>query len=74
MSAWWDEDHKICLLTVDEFNSLPEGTQLECINGKIVTKGVDYIDLETRYGHIAYGVTGSHPLRTKLLFITEGNK
>jgi hypothetical protein len=45
----------INLLTPDELGLLPEGTVLGCINGKTVVKGKDEIDMDTRYGRLAYG-------------------
>ena len=68
MSCFWDEDCKVCLVTPEEFNALPDGTKLTCINGHKFVKGVDPIDDEnTRFGHLAYGVTGKHKLRQRLL-------
>ena len=63
MSAWWDEDHKLLLITPEEFAVLPDGEVLACIDGSTFTKGVDEIDDDTRAGHLAYGVVGNHPLR-----------
>lgn len=51
----WNKD--LWLLTVDEYNSLPVGTQLQCIDEEIVIKGSDYIDMDTRFELIAYGLT-----------------
>lgn len=67
MSAWWDQDHKLLLLTGDEFAALPDGTELTCIDDEIVVKGRDEIDDDTRGGCLAYGVTGNHPLRVAKL-------
>lgn len=63
MSAWWDEDKELLLLTPAEFAQLPDGTALTCIDGEVAIKGTDYIDDDTRFGHLAYGVVGDHPLR-----------
>ena len=51
----WDEE--LWLLTVEEYNTLRDGTHLKCIDNEVVTKGVDYIDMDTRFGLIAYGLT-----------------
>lgn len=67
MSAWWDEDRKLMLITPAEFEALPDGTELTCIDDTTAIKGVDEIDMDTRFGHIAYGVTGDHPLRLEHL-------
>jgi hypothetical protein len=71
MSAWWDEDHKLCLLTPAEFAALPDGEELTCIDDEVAIKGRDYIDGDTRAGHMAYGVVGDHPLRVALLAKTS---
>ena len=63
MSAWWDEDRKLLLVTPEEFAELPDGTELTCIDDTVAVKGRDEIDDDTRAGHMAYGVTGCHPLR-----------
>jgi len=63
MSAWWDEDHKLLLVTPEELAALPDGTELTAIDDEIVVKGRDEIDDDQRGGHLAYGVTGNHPLR-----------
>ena len=67
MSAWWDADHKLCLLTLQEYNDRPDGTLLECIDGEQLVKGQGYVDDDTRGGHLAWGVIGEHPLRLRLL-------
>jgi len=68
MASWWDEDHKLLLVTQEEFDALPDGTVLTCIDDTTVTKGSDdYIDDDTRGGCLAYGVTGDHPLRVAQL-------
>lgn len=63
MSAWWDEDHKLLLVTPEEFAALPDGEVLTCINGSTAVKGAEEIDDDVRGGHMAYGVVGDHPLR-----------
>lgn len=63
MSAWWDEDHKLLLITPEELAALPDGEALTCIDDTTAIKGFDAIDDDIRGGHLAYGVTGSHPLR-----------
>lgn len=56
MSAWWDETKTLWLLTTDEFAALPDGTVLTCIDGETAIKGKDFIDNDTRFGHMAYGL------------------
>lgn len=58
----WNEE--LYLFTPDEFNQLPDGTVLTSIDGETSIKGIDDIDMDTRFGHIAYGVTNpnNHPL------------
>ena len=58
----WNEN--LWLFTVDEYNQLPDGIVLTSIGGDTATKGVDYIDMDVRFGHIAYGINGpllNHP-------------
>lgn len=50
----WDEE--LWLFTPEEFEKIPIGTVLECIDGKFYTIGKDEIDMDTRFGCIAFGV------------------
>jgi len=64
MSPWDDEgENSLMLFTVAEFEKLPDGVELECIDGEKAIKGTDYIDMDTRFGHIAYGIR--NPLNHK---------
>jgi len=59
----WNET--LWLFTTEEFNKLPDGTVLTSIDNNRAVKGIDNIDLDTRYGHIAWGVQeplSDHPL------------
>ena len=66
----WNET--LWLFTKEEFNKLPDGFELTDIMGGKAIKGKDYVDMDTRFGHLAYGVKGpllDHPeaeLLTKL--------
>lgn len=52
----WDKtDDPLWLLTVEEFNQCRPGTDLGCINGSVYTIGEDDIDLDIRFGLIAFG-------------------
>ena len=51
----WDDN--LWLLTAEEFTKLPYGVILKCIDGRLYTKNVDYIDPDVRFGCIAYGFT-----------------
>lgn len=73
MSAWWDEDHELLLVTPAESAALPGGTALTDINGDTAVKGRDEIDDDTRFGHLAFGVTGDHPLRLAKIVFTPTN-
>jgi len=53
MIKWNDT---LWLFTEAEFNKLPDGIELTCIDGDKVVKGVDVIDMDTRANHIAFGV------------------
>lgn len=54
MKKWND---KLWLLTKEEFTELSDGVKLKCIKGTFAIKGKDYIDEDTRFGCIAYGLT-----------------
>lgn len=66
MTRWEGE---LFLLTPAEYKQLPDGTILTCINGEDKIKGADYIDQETRFGHLAYGVKDpwNHELKDMFL-------
>lgn len=68
MQAW--NEHGLYLFTLEEFDQLPDGTELESImNDKKVIKGKDIISLDNRFGYIAYGVKDpwNHPLKDLFL-------
>lgn len=74
----WDSNktNPLYLFTKEEFDSLPDGFSLECIDGTIKVKGKDPIDKDTRFGYIAYGVRDllNHPEKNLLLtFILKTN-
>jgi hypothetical protein len=54
MNPWKDD---LWLLTEAELEVVPPGTVLTSIFGDKVTVGTDYIDTDTRFGYIAYGLT-----------------
>lgn len=59
----WDREEQhpdglLWLLTPKEFKELPDGTVLESINGTFAFKGKDDIDLDDRFGFIAWGLRG----------------
>ena len=57
MGAYWDDEKTLWLVTPEEFERLPDGFVLTAIDGEIVIKGKDHIDMDTRLGHIAYGAS-----------------
>ena len=58
-NAWTlDDGRTIYLLTPERFAKLSDGTKLVCIDGEEVVKGVDKIDQDTRFGHLAFGTLG----------------
>jgi len=65
----WSKDDDLYLFTVDEYNQLPDGIELTCIDGDKLVKGKDHIDMDTRGGYIAFGVNDpwNHPLKDKFL-------
>jgi hypothetical protein len=52
----WSEETDLWLLTPAEFDQLPDGTELGCIDDETHVKGRDRIDNDTRFGHLAYGI------------------
>lgn len=67
----WSKETGLYLFTKEEYDKLPDGFVLTCIDGTERTKGVDYIDLDTRFGYLAYGVVNpaEHPDQEILLMI-----
>lgn len=63
----WDET--LYLFTPEEFEQLPDGIELTCIDDDTAVKGKDKIDMDTRYGHLAWGVRDpwNHPLKDLFL-------
>ncbi len=63
----WDD--KLYLLTPEEFEQLPDGIELTCIDNTKAVKSKDIIDQDVRFGHLAYGVTDpwNHPLKDLFL-------
>lgn len=57
MGAWWDEEKILWLVTPEEFALLPDGFVLHAIDGEQAVKGRDWIDMDTRFGHLAYGAS-----------------
>ena len=69
MTPWSKEENPVLwLLTPEEFSQIPNETVMDCIDGTTVIKGKDYIDNDTRGGHLAFGIRGieNHPLRNLL--------
>jgi hypothetical protein len=64
----WNEDG-LYLFTPEEYERLPDGTELSCIDNSVAVKGTDKIDMDTRFYHIAYGVKDpwNHPLKDLFL-------
>lgn len=55
-SGRWDEEaDELRLLTPAEFERVPDGATLVTISNRVHVKGQDPIDLDTRFGFIAYG-------------------
>lgn len=56
----WDEDAgALYLIPLGLYTSLPDGTVLTSIFGDTKIKGDDLIDLDTRFGVIAWGIDKS---------------
>ena len=57
MNDWQLDDGRVIrLLTQSELDALPEGTEVICIDGTKLIKGKDYLDNDTRFGYLAYGL------------------
>lgn len=65
----WSKETNLYLFTKEEYEQLPDGIELTSINNTTSVKGKDYIDMDTRFGYLAYGVTDpwNHPLKDKFL-------
>ena len=53
----WDNESDLWLLTLEEFLQVPDGTVLLSISDDTAVKGKDYIDDDTRFGVLAYGLS-----------------
>ena len=51
-----DDGRMIRLLTQSELDALPNGTEVICIDGNTLVKGKEYLDEDTRFGFLAYGL------------------
>jgi hypothetical protein len=70
MTRWENEgENSLWLLTPEEFNRLPDGIELESITKHKKIKGVDEIDMDERFGHIAWGVRNPFNHKEKNLFL-----
>ena len=58
MTPWDSKTPRLWLLTPKELEQIPDGAVLESIGGNTVTKGIDYIDDDVRFGHLAFGLRG----------------
>lgn len=56
MRAWQIDNPTLMLLTEEELRTLPTHSVLYALDGKRVIKGVDLLDSDTRFGHLAYGL------------------
>ena len=60
------------IFTETEFDQLPDGIELTSVTGNKAVKGNDYIDLDKRFNHIAYGVSDPWNHKEKHLFLMFG--
>lgn len=65
----WDNETGLYLFNEKEYAQLPDGIELETISGKFMTKGVDKIDMDTRWGTLAFGVRKPFEHELKDLFL-----
>jgi hypothetical protein len=52
----WDEESNLFLIPLWVFDLIPDGTELESISGGKAIKGLVDIDLDVRFGCIAWGL------------------
>lgn len=59
----WSKETDLYLFTPEEYEQLPYGFELTCIDGTTSKKDIDKVDGDTRFGHLAFGVTDpwNHP-------------
>lgn len=70
MVKWEDEgENSLWLITPTELLKIPNGTELECINKKKYVVGIDRIDDDLRFGHLAYGVRNPFNHKLKDIFL-----
>lgn len=70
MRRWDDKgDDTLWLITPEELTKIPNGAILDCVNGKQYTVGVDDIDLDVRFGHLAYGIRNPFNHELKHIFL-----
>ena len=71
MMIRWDNegDKSLWLLTPDEYKQLPDGIELESVNGNKAIKGTDYVDQDIRWGHLAFGVRNPYNHKYKDTFL-----
>jgi len=65
----WDKRTRLYLFTEKEFEQLPDGIELETISGKFNVKGRDKIDMDTRFGYLAFGVRNPFEHEHRDLFL-----
>lgn len=66
MQRW---DNKLWLFTPEEYVRLPDGIELTSISGGKRIKGKHHIDMETRFGHIAFGLSDPVTAEEAELFV-----
>ena len=52
----YNEASNLMLVPDKLYEEIPNGTTLTSIFGEKVVKGTDYIDLDTRFGLLAFGI------------------
>lgn len=53
--SWWDEEETLLLIPLHAYRLIADGTVLHSIDGGSYIKGKDEIDLDHRFGMLAYG-------------------
>lgn len=65
----WSDGSDLWLLTKEEYDQLPDGIELGCINGRNYVKGKDYLDDDTRSTYMAFGIHAPFEHELKELFM-----
>lgn len=55
----WSNESDLYLIPIWFYDFIPDGIELTSISGEKAVKGQDYVDMDTRFGRLAYGIEWS---------------